>query len=225
MRTHRLVLSVLSTVCLAAAAAAPGAGATEVAYVDGGQIWISTLDGSSKRSLSGPSPDAKTWTETAQAENGTVIGVRRESGKIGTLNATRLWDASGNVIGEGSLTARPGRVSYVYPVTLSLTPDGSVVTYGYANWNGFGLETVYEFGTYVEGSSGWYTEPFDVRAVKSGTLVGRRLVGIAGTSTVSVQNPTGQPPYSDEFTGWLEVAEAERMSVSANGKVAALQID
>lgn len=223
MRPHRLVPAVLSTICLAAAAIAGPASAAQVAYVDGGQIWVSTLDGASKRSLSGPSPDAKTWTETAQAENGTIIGVRREPGKIGTLNATTLWGPTGAVIGNGSLTAKPGRTSYAYPVTLSLSPDGQVVTYGYANWSGFGLETVYEFGTYVEGSSNWYIEPFDVRSVESGTLVGRRLVGISGSSTVAVQNPTGQPPYSEEFTGWF-TSEADRVDVSANGTIAAVSL-
>jgi hypothetical protein len=222
MRIHRLVLAALSTIGFAALAGAGGASAAEVAYVDGGQVWVSTLDGSSKRSLSGPSPDAKTWTETAQAENGTVIGVRREPGKVGTLNATRLWDASGAIIGEGTLTAKPGRTSYAYPVTLSLTPDGKIVTYGYSNWSGFGLETHYEFGTYAEGSSNWYIEPFDVRTVESGTLVGRRLVGINGT-TVAVQSPSGQPPYSEEFGGWFD-SEADRVDVSASGTIAAVSL-
>jgi hypothetical protein len=226
MRIHRLVLAALSTLCLASALGASGAGAAQVAYVDGGQIWVSTLDGAAKRSLSGPSPDAKSWTETAQAQNGTVIGVRREPGKIGTLNATTLWSADGTVIGNGSLTAPTGRTSYAYPVTLSLTPDGKVVTYGYANWSGFGLNTVYEFGTYAEGSSGWYIEPFDVRGVRSGTLTGNRLVGVsnANTSVVSVQNASGQPPYSEEFTPWLNVTGLERAEVSANGTVLAVEI-
>jgi hypothetical protein len=222
MRPHRLVLVVLSTVCLASAVLAGPAAAAEVAYVDGGQIWVSTLDGSAKRSISGPSPDAKTWTETAQAENGTIIGVRREPGKMGTLNATRLWGPDGTVIGDGSLTAKPGRTSYAYPVTLSLSPDGKVVTYGYANWSGFGLGTTYEFGTYAEGSSSWYIEPFDVRAVRSGTLVGRRLVGVGG-GAVAVQDPTGQPPYSEEFTGWFS-SEADRVDVSASGTIAAVSL-
>ena len=223
MRPHRLVLAVLSTFCLAAAALAGPAGAAEVAYVDGGQIWVSTLDGATKRSLSGPSPDARIWTESAQAENGTIIGVRREPGKIGTLNATQLWGPEGSTIGYGSLTAKPGRTSYAYPVTLSLSPDGRVVTYGYANWSGFGLETQYEFGTYAEGSSNWYIEPFDVRSVKSGTLVGRRLVGISGSTNVAVQDPTGQPPYSEEFSGWF-TSEADRVDVSASGTIAAISL-
>ncbi len=222
MRSNRLALAVLTTFALTAVALAGSAGAAQVAYVDGGQIWVSTLDGAAKRSLSGPSPDEKTWTETAQAENGTIIGVRREPGKIGTLNATTLWGPDGAVIGNGSLTAKPGRTSYAYPVTLSLSPDGQIVTYGYSNWSGFGLETKYEFGTYAEGSSNWYVEPFDVRSVKSGTLVGRRLVGISG-STVAVQNPSGQPPYSEEFAGWFS-SEADRVDVSANGTIAAVSV-
>jgi hypothetical protein len=222
MRPHRLVLLVLSTVCLAAAALAAPAGAAQVSYIDGGQVWVSTLDGASKRSISGPSPDEKTWTEAAQAENGTIIGVRRVPGLMGNLNVTQLWDANGATIGNGSLTAKSGRTSYAYPVTLDLTPDGKVVTYGYANWSGFGLSTVYEFGTYAEGSSGWYVEPFDVRAVRSGTLVGNRLVGVTG-SAVAVQNPTGQPPFSEEFTGWFS-SEADRVDVSPSGTIAAVSV-
>jgi hypothetical protein len=222
MPIKRLFPIVLSLLGLAAAALAGPASATEVAYVDGGQVWISTLDGAAKRSLSGPSPDAMVWSETAQAENGTVIGVRREPGKIGTLNATTLWGPDGAVIGTGSLTAKPGRTSYAYPVTLSLSPDGRIVTYGYSNWTGFAPNTVYEFGTYAEGSSAWYIEPFDVRSVQSGTLVGRRLVGVSG-STVAVQNPTGQPPYSEEFTPWFN-SEADRVDVSASGTIAAVSL-
>jgi len=224
MRSHRLVLAALSTCCLLAALGAGAAGAAQVAYVEGGQVWISTLDGASKRSLSGPSPDEKTWTETAQAENGTVIGVRREPGKIGTLNATQLWGPDGSTIGYGSLTAKPGRTSYAYPVTLNLSPDGKIVTYGYSNWSGFGLETKYEFGTYAEGSSNWYIEPFDIEGAESGTLSGSRLVARSG-SEVIVQNATGQPPYSKEFTPWFSWTGLRRAEVSANGKVLAVEVE
>lgn len=189
MRSHRLVLAALSAFSLLAALGASGAGAAQVAYVDGGQVWISTLDGSSKRSLSGPSPDEKTWTETAQAENGTVIGVRREPGKIGTLNATTLWGPDGAVVGNGTLTAKPGRTSYAYPVTLSLSPDGKIVTYGYSNWSGFGLETKYEFGTYAEGSSSWYLEPFDLEGAEWGRSRGADSSPVAVARSSSRTRP------------------------------------
>lgn len=218
-----LGLSLLALVLLALAA--PAAGATEVAYVDGGQIWVSTLDGAQRRSLSGPSPDAKVWTEVAQADNGTVIGVRREPEKMANLNATQLWDASGNVVGYGALTAPTGRTTYAFPVTLDLTPDGRTVVYGYANSSGFGLEQTFEFGTYAEGSSGWYTQPFDIGEVEKGTLAGSRVVGVKG-SAIELQSPAGQPPYSHEFSGWFEFAGAEvaRADVTADGRIAAAEV-
>jgi hypothetical protein len=200
--------------------------AAQVAYIDGDQVWVSTLDGSQKRSLSGPSPDEKQWREVGQADDGTVIGVRREGSMMGQFNATRLWGPDGSVIGEGRLTAKPGRTSYAFPVTLDLTPDGVTAVYGYANWTGFGTGTTYEFGTYAEVSKDWSSEPFDVRTVASGTLVGRRIVGISG-STVHLQNDVGQPPYSEDFAPWFDVSglggSIGHVDVAANGRMAAVE--
>ncbi|WP_320671063.1 hypothetical protein [Patulibacter defluvii] len=225
MPPARFVPIALAATALAGAAASPAA-ATQVAYVDGGQVWVSTLDGAKKRSLSGPSPDEKQWSEVAQGDDGSILGVRRESGKIGTLNATRLWGPDGTLRGEGSLTAPSGRTSYAYPVTLDLTPDAKVVVYGYANWSGFGTSTTYEFGTYVEGSSAWYATPFDLGAVRGGTLVDRRIVGYNG-ATVVTQNAGSAVPYSNDFTPWFVGAGAgeniTRVDVAANGKLAAVE--
>jgi hypothetical protein len=199
--------------------------AAEVAYIDGGQVWISTLDGAQKRSLSGPSPDEKTWTETAQADNGTVIGVRREGAKMGNFNATSLWGPDGSKVGDGSLTPQNGWTSYAYPVSLDLTPDGKIVVYGYSNTYGFGLEQKFEFGTYVEGSSAWYVEPFKTTAVESGMLIGSRMVGVQG-DTAYLQKAVGQPPYSNEFDPWFRFPgeELQRVVGSGDGRVAAVEI-
>jgi hypothetical protein len=223
MRAHRLVLAVLSALCLAAFAGTAAAGAAQVAYIDGGQVWISTLDGAQKRSLSGPSPDRYVWSETAQAEDGTVIGVRGDHGSVRYPNATQLWGPDGAPIGNGTLTTPNGRTVYTYPVTLSLSPDGKIVTYGYSNSTGFGMETTFETGTYAEGSSGWYIQPFDVGSIRAGTLVGSRLVGISNKETVVVQNPTGQPPYSQEFTPWFNAEGVQRVEVSPSGTIAAVE--
>lgn len=212
----------LAATGLAAAALTGSAHAAQVAYVDGGQVWVSTLDGAQKRSLSGPAPAPKQWTEVAQADGGAVLGVQREPGKMGNFNATTLWNPDGSVAGNGTLSAPSGWNSYAYPVTLDLTPDGTTTVYGYANWRGFGLETVYAFGTYAERSTDWYTQPFDIEDVEQGTLVGNRLVGHEGDN-VFVQRPTGQPPYSYEFDYWFSVAGVDRVDVSANGTVAAVE--
>ena len=220
---NRLPLGLL-LVLLAAAALAGPAGAAQVAYVEGGQIWVSTLDGAQKRSLSGPSPDAKQWTEVAQADSGAVLGVRREPGKQGYLNATTLWGPDGAVIGNGALGSKPGWSLYAYPVSLDLTPDGAIVVYGYSNsrLGAGGFEA--EFGTYAEGSSNWYIQPFDIEGMKTGTLAGNRLVAYSG-STVYLQKASGQPPYSDEFDPWFAVSGVWRVDVAATGTVAAAELE
>lgn len=209
------------------AALAGTASAAEVAYVDGDQIWVATLDGQQKRSLSGPSANEKQWREVAQADDGTILGVLREGGKMGTLNATQLWGPSGAAIGNGSLTAPTGRTTYAYPVTLDLTPDGQSVVYGYSNSSGFGLGQTFEFGTYAEGSSGWYIQPFDITSVESGTLAGRRVVGISGT-VVYVQDDASGDPYSTNFTPWFDAGgiggDVDRVEVAATGTVAAVEV-
>ncbi len=201
--------------------------AAEVAYVDGDQIWVSTLDGQQKRSLSGPSPDERQWREVAQADDGTILGVRREGGKMGTFNATQLWGPDGATIGYGALTAPTGRTTYAFPVTLDLTPDGKSAVYGYANSSGIGLGQTFEFGTYAAGSSAWYIQPFDITSVEAGTLAGRRVVGIGGT-VVYVQDDASGDPYSMSFTPWFDAggigADVDRVEVAATGTVAAVEV-
>lgn len=209
------------------AAMTGSAQAAGVAYVDRDEIWISTLDGQSKRSLSGPSTSEKQWREVAQADDGTIIGVLREGGKMGTLNATRLWAPDGSPAGFGTLTAPTGRSTYAYPVTLDLTPDGKTVVYGYANSSGFGFEQTFEFGTYAEASSNWFVQPFDITAVESGTLAGRRVVGISGT-TVYVQEDGPTTPYSNDFAPWFDagaVGDVDRVDVAASGTIAAVEVE
>lgn len=197
--------------------------AAQVAYVDGGQIWVATLDGAHKRAISGPAPAPKQWTEVAQADGGAVLGVAREPGKMGNLNSTTLWAADGSVAGNGTLSAPPGWNSYAYPVTLDLNPDGRVVVYGYSNWRGFGLETDYAFGTYAEGSTNWYSPPFDLADREHGTLVGNRLVAHQGDD-VLVQQASGGAPYSLEFDYWFTATDVDRVDVSATGTVAAAEL-
>ena len=99
---------------------------------------------------------------------------------------------------------RPERAQlYAYPTTLDLTLDGGGVVYGYANSSGFGLDTDYEFGTYAEGSTNWFLDPYDATQIESGTLAGRRLVGVSGTSII-LQDATGVPPNTNDFTPWFD---------------------
>src|SRR6218665_1270786 len=125
--TRRLVLSLVLAVLVPAATA----NATQVSYIDGDQVWVSTLDGTQKRSLSGPPPvidpaKPRVWDAQAQSDDGWIIGMHKVRGGYGGTNGTVLWNPAGAQAGTGSLTYKPALVSAAYPIYLDLTPDGKV---------------------------------------------------------------------------------------------------
>ncbi len=103
---RRVIVARMRSLLLALALVGVGAGtasATQVSYVDGGQIWIATLDGAAKRSLSGPSPDAYTWMQAAQSDDGYVIAYRWTPGNfVLTGNAGQEWGPDGTPQTAGS---------------------------------------------------------------------------------------------------------------------------
>lgn len=169
----RPVLAAIAAILLLA----PAAGAAQVSYVDDGQVWIAALDGSAKRSLSGPSPDDRPYQEAVQSDDGHVLGVRRIGGQQGQLNSTVLWAPDGSQAGAGTLTMKPGYTVNAYPATLDLTPDGKTVVYGYS-LSRLNAQAQYEFsfGTMGMNSSGQFTQGIDI-PVENGTLAGTRVVG------------------------------------------------
>jgi hypothetical protein len=221
MRTTLLVLLVL-------ALAAPPAGATTVAFVDGNAVWLASPDGTQRRQLAGATSDGRVWRELTQSDNGRVLAVRREPGKISQLNSFTLWGPDGAVIHEGSLTHQLGWSTYVYPVTLDLTADGSNVVYGYSNMTG--VPPMYQFdrGTYVMyADRAPASEPFGISGQEWPTVVGNRIVAGYG-GTVSTQRTDGALPWSTDFDPWLDLSGTglvrTRTDVAASGTVAAVEL-
>jgi hypothetical protein len=220
-------LAVLACLLLPALLAAP-AHATTVAYLDGDSVWLAAPDGSKRHQLSGPAGDGRVWTELAQSDNGRVLAVRREPGKIAPLNSFTLWGPDRAAIHHGALTGQPGWFTYAYPVSLDLTADGTNVVYGYSNTRGIVPNAQFESGTYVLYADRVpASEPWRIPDQEWPTTVGDRLVTAAG-STVHVQRADEQPPFTGGFDGWLDVAgtglELTRTDVAANGAIAALEL-
>lgn len=207
--------------------AGPASAAT-IAYIDGKDIRLSSADGTARKKLSGPAGDGREWTEVAQADNGRVLAVRREPGKIASLNSFTLWGPKGDVVYQGALKNENGWFISAFPVSLDLTSDGTEVVYGYSNSRGLYPNMEFENGTYV-----MYADrtaaitPFKITGMQWPTVVGDRIVA-ASDSIVTVQQPTSQAPYGTDFGQWIETAgtglELERTDVSADGKVAAIQL-
>ena len=83
-------LAVAVATALAVIAAAPGAaGAASIAYIDGGEVWLSSLDGTQKVRLAAPvvngDGDTEKWLDVAASDSGRIVAVRNEPGKIARL--------------------------------------------------------------------------------------------------------------------------------------------
>lgn len=223
MRLLVFAIALLLTTTVAAAHA------TQVSYIDQGQVWVSTLDGTQKRAISGAAPvieagESRAWTEQAQSDDGWIIGVARRSGGTGAAAPTRLWNPSGAVAAQSTLGyhAAYASGSLAVPVQLDLAPGAQQMTYTYSDLQyGYPTSTLYQ-GTWITNTSNSSGEPFDVPGLLGSSLAGGRWVGVdehagSGDANVVVEAAGGQGPFSTSFTPWFHATGATAVDVAANG--------
>src|SRR5690349_8398254 len=123
---------ILILAALALLAAAPAAQAASIAYIDNGEVWLSSLDGTAKTRLAAPVGVEK-WIDVAQSDSGRIVAVRNEPGKISSLSKFKVWEPDGTSTVEGPLNAPSGWATYTYPLGFDITPDGRTMVYGFSN--------------------------------------------------------------------------------------------
>lgn len=192
----------------------PATANADVAYIDGNEVWVSTLDGSQKVRLSGGEGD---WRDVAVSDQGYVVGVENEAGKIANLSRFTVWDPQGKPIKSGPLAGRLAD-SVAYPLNLQITPDGRLLVYGFSNYT-YSSNTLIT-GFYLLPSDtvvAPYPSPYYTTAAKWPALIGERVVGATGSSTLGVQEAgsTGSP----NFTPWPGI------DVGGVGTIAGLDVN
>lgn len=195
MGSRSLLAGALAVLTLAAGAAPAAA---DVAYIDGNEVWLSTLDGSQKLRLSGGEND---WRDVAISDQGYVVGVRLEAGKIADLSTFTVWNPQGQQIKFGPLAGRPNMVLAAFPLNLQLSPDAGTLVYGYSGQFGFGQFASFTRGTNFLPSDTVVTPvagTFNVTDLRAPALVGTRVVGSVGYRKIGVQSPQA----IDEFDLW-----------------------
>jgi hypothetical protein len=222
-------LAPLLVVTIAGIAPAATAAAAGVAYLDGKEVWVSTLDGSKKVRLSGGEGD---WNSVAQADNGRVVGVRNEPGKISTLSTFTVWQPDGSVFNVGPLPAENGWQIYSYPVSLDMTANGGLVVYGYSN-SRYVNQYQFDFGFYATpATTQTLTQPYKVSGWEFPTVNGDRVIGRpTGAKTEADVQAAEGAPVTTTFAPWLGFdpsaipdTNLRRTDVAANGKVAAQEL-
>jgi hypothetical protein len=208
---------------------APAAGAASIAYVDGGDVWLSSLDGTQKVRLATPvvngAGETEKWLAVAASDSGRIVAARNVPGRIARFSWFKVWEPNGTSTVEGPLNAPSGWAVYVYPLGFDVTADGNHMVYGYSN-SGFCCPISFARGTYVRPVSGSALDPIEVSG-EHPTLFGSRMIAHSG-ATVDVQG-TSAPPYGTDFTPWIDVSasglDLRRTDVAANGQLAALELE
>ena len=217
----------------AAAAAAPAvASAASVAYIDNGEVWLASLDGTRKARLAthvvNGSGDTEHWLDVAQSDGGRIVAVRNKPGRVSNFSWFKIWEPDGTSTVEGPLNAPSGWALYVYPLGFDITADGSHLVYGYSNSSGC-CPILFARGTYVRPATSSVLNPIDTGGQTSPSLLGSRIISLEDSSApaqINVQDAAGGNPYTNAFTPWLDTSgvglELDGVDVAADGRLAAL---
>ena len=230
--TRLAARAVLLAAALVAVATPAVAGAASVAYVDKGEVWLSSLDGAKKARLATPVVNGSGETEELARRR----AVRRRADRRGAQQAGpdsnfswfKIWEPDGTSTVEGPLNAPSGWSTYVYPLGFDITADGSHLVYGYSNSSGC-CPITFGHGTYVRPATNSVLNPIDTGGQTNPSLFGSRVVSLEDASSpavVNVQDADGGNPYTTAFTAWLDTSGVglalEGVDVAANGRLAAL---
>ncbi|HWM11488.1 MAG TPA: hypothetical protein VNO82_19175, partial [Solirubrobacteraceae bacterium] len=206
---------------------APAAGAASIAYVDGGDVWLSSLDGTQKVRLATPvvngAGETEKWLAVAASDGGRIVAARNVPGRNSGFTWFKVWEPNGTSTVEGPLNSPSGFAIKTYPLGFDVTADGNHMVYGYSN-SGFCCPINYAQGTYVRPVTNSSLDPINVD-IEHPTLFGSRMIAHTG-QTVYVQG-TSAPPYGDDFTPWISFGSLElrRTDVAANGQLIAAELE
>jgi hypothetical protein len=207
-----------------------GASAASVAYVDNGEVWLSSLDGAQKTRLAAPVVNAdgatEKWLDVAQSDGGRIVAVRNVPGRISRFSWFKVWEPDGSSTVEGPLNAPSGWAVYVYPLGFDITADGKHLVYGFSNSSGC-CPITFQTGIYVRPATNSVLDPITITGQNYPSLFGSRIVAASG-NTVSVQQAAATT-YGSSFDPWLDTSgtglEQRGVDVAANGTLAALELE
>src|SRR4051794_3315127 len=99
----RIALILLSLMLAAPAVA----DAASVAYVENGEVWVSSLDGARKVRLAAPVVNSvgetENWLAVAAADGGRIVAARNKPGRLSSFSWFKAWEPDGTSTVEGPL--------------------------------------------------------------------------------------------------------------------------
>ena len=205
--------------------AAPAASAVGVAYIDKGNIQVSTLDGSAKAQITNDGSERRRYFSTTQSPGGFVFAAVGPNQS--TLKQYVQYSPLGAHVSEypAPYDVAGGWLLFAYPVGFEIDPAKTTLAWGHSYSKSGALKegTSLAPAGHTAGSP-----PFELDRVLQPTWMGNRIVGANSTGDeLLVQDATGQQPYEYTFTRWLAVTdpniELDRVVIAPNGTTYAIE--
>ena len=225
--------AVLLAAVVAAVAIPAVAGAASVAYVDNGEVWLSSLDGAKKARLATPvvNADGETekWLDVAQSDGGRIVAVRNKPGRISNFSWFKIWEPDGTSTVEGPLNAPSGWI--VVRLSARLRHHRGRVA---PRLRVLELERLLPDHVRArDRTSGRRPTARSIRSTPAARRIPRssargssRSRTPSSPTVVNVQDADAGNPYTNTFTPWLDTSgvglDLDGVDVAANGRLAAL---
>ena len=210
---------------------APAAGAASIAYIDGGEVWLSSLDGAQKVRLATPvvnsAGETEKWLAVAASDSGRIVAARNVPGRISRFSWFKVWEPNGTSTVEGPLNA-PVRLGHVRL---------SARLRRHRRRQAHGLRLLEQQLVLPDQLRAGHLRPAGDQQL---ARPDRRLrPGAPDAVRQPDDRPLGRdgrtcrthrrPTYGTDFTPWLDVSgtglELRRTDVAANGQLAALELE
>lgn len=231
--SRRRALTLLAAACAIFACLAATAGAASVAYIEAGNVWLSSPDGSKKVQLTTTGTAAKPWLGVAQAPDGRTAAVY-DNDPSGNANSRlqwfKVWDRNGNEIKDLPLQSKNVGTFITRPLSFEISDDGDWTVNEWSHCQS-GLSGGIIYNCLYLPHGGWLTQtntinvldPLELSGARQITFFGNRMVYSDGSSII-VQQAAAAPGGPDSDV-WISPAPGyafKRADIPATGgKIAA----
>lgn len=224
----RTLLATTAALLLAAtpAVAAP----STIAYIDGGNLWFSSVDGSQKRQITTTGTADRPFQVPSQAPDGSTVAVHKEAFDGGKSERPVLYryDASGKVTHGNVMPVSSSATAPVYPIGLDMDWQGRAVAYGYS-YCGFACTSIYRgyWLTFSDNQGAYPTNPQGASDAFFPSFYGERVISSDSGGSLFIQPDVPEAPFTTGYQGWLSGPNNNlnfrRAEVAMTGRQVALE--
>ncbi len=225
--------TVIAAAIAALALCASAALAASVAYLEAGNVWLSSPDGTKKVQLTTTGTPAKPWLGVAQAPDGRTAAVYNNdpSGNANSrLQWFKVWDRNGNEIKDLPLQSKDVGTFVNRPLAFEISDDGDWTanewSYCVVSYTPYNICASLPHGAWFSlTTAANLLDPLEVADARQFTFFGNRLVFSDGNA-ISVQRAAGAPgtQESDLWTSPPSGYSFKRADVPPSGGKVAIEV-